>query len=394
MVMEQLIATPYDFNAPRQIMVGGGTFRKLPEMVNLVNGTHVLIVTDGYLLEQGIAGETVIRLSEAGIRSVVFHGVSPDPSMDSVQEGLRLLQEHSCDAIVALGGGSPIDAAKAISILATNDGPLNRYAGYHQVPNPGIPLIAVPTTAGTGSEATRVAVITDTQRQVKMMLFDNALLPDIAVVDYQLSMTMPPQLTAYVGVDTLTHGLEAYVSKRRNPFSDPFALSCIGLVGRHLIRAYEHPEDDGAREGMAIAACQGGLAFSNSSVCLVHGMSRPLGAVYHLAHGLSNAILLPTVVRFSVAGCVERYAAAAYAMGIVSPELNDIEAAEALAHALEALNERLNVPRLRDCVGVSLAVFEQSVGKMAADALASGSPQNNPVVPTIAEIEQLYLNCW
>lgn len=392
--MEQSIITPYDFNAPRRIVAGGGTFRRLPEMVKLVNGTNVLIVTDGYLLEQGLVGEAVNCLSESGIGSVVFHGVSPDPSIDSVQEGLGLLREHSCDVIVALGGGSPIDAAKAISILATNEGPLERYVGYHQVPNPGIPLIAVPTTAGTGSEATRVAVITDNQRQVKMMLFDNALLPDIAVVDYQLSRTMPPQLTAYVGVDTLTHGLEAYVSKRQNPFSDPFALSCIGLVGRHLLEAYEHPEDDEAREGMAIAACHGGLAFSNSSVCLVHGMSRPLGAVYHLAHGLSNAILLPTVVRFSMAGCVERYATAARTMGVIPLELSGLEAAEALVHALEVLNKRLNVPRLRDCVGVSLALFEQSVGKMAADALASGSPQNNPVVPTLAEIEQLYLNCW
>lgn len=394
MVMEQPIVTAYDFNAPRQIIAGGGTFGKLPELVIGLKGTHVLIVTDGYLLEQGLVREAISSLSEAGIKSVVFHRISPDPTMDSVLEGLALLRQHSCDAIVALGGGSPIDAAKAISVLATNDGPLTRYAGYHLIPNPGLPLIAVPTTAGTGSEATRVAVITDELRQVKMMLFDNALLPDIALVDYRLSMTMPPHLTAYVGVDTLTHGLEAYVSKKRNPFSDPIALSCIGLVGQHLLRAYTCPTDEAAREGMAIAACQGGLAFSNSSVCLVHGMSRPLGAVYHLAHGLSNAILLPAVTRFSVAGCEARYATAARTMGVVAPELTDVEAADALVYALEAMNRQLNVPRLRDCVGVSRATFEQSVSKMAADALASGSPQNNPVVPTTTEIEQLYLRCW
>src|SRR5690606_3418496 len=155
--------------------------------------------------------------------------VTPDPTVANVEEGLAMFKQHACDVIVALGGGSPIDAAKAIAIRATNEGPLHRYAGYHQIPNAGVPLIAVPTTAGTGSEATQVAVITDTERQVKMMMFDNALLPDIAIVDFQLSMSMPPPLTAYVGIDTLTHGLEAYVSKRQNPFSDPFALSCIRL---------------------------------------------------------------------------------------------------------------------------------------------------------------------
>lgn len=392
--MEHSTSNFCTFNAPRRILAGGGTVRRLPEMIKLLSGARVLIVTDGFLQKSGIVGETVSRLSAAGLSSVVFDAVTPDPTVANVQQGLNMFQQHACDVIVALGGGSPIDAAKAIAIMATNEGPLQCYAGYHQIPNAGIPLIVVPTTAGTGSEATQVAVITDTERHVKMMLFDHALLPDIAIVDYQLSATMPPQLTAYVGIDTLTHGLEAYVSKRQNPFSDPFALSCIGLVGRHLVRSYEHPHDEDARQGMATAACHGGLAFSNSSVCLVHGMSRPLGAVYHLAHGLSNAILLPTVVRFSIAGNIERYAAAAQAMGILSSETEPLAAAELLAGSLQELNKRLSVPRLRDCVGVTFAEFERSVSKMAVDALASGSPQNNPVVPSQAEIEQLYLTCW
>lgn len=392
--MEQKLSRLFQFNAPRQILAGGESLFELPAMVKLLNGTHVLIVTDAYLQKRGLVHETMRLLSAAGLSSVVYDAVTPDPTVANVEEGLTMFKQHACDVIVALGGGSPIDAAKAIAIRATNEGPLHRYAGYHQIPNAGVPLIAVPTTAGTGSEATQVAVITDTERQVKMMMFDNALLPDIAIVDFQLSMSMPPPLTAYVGIDTLTHGLEAYVSKRQNPFSDPFALSCIRLVGQHLVRAYEWPDDGEARQGMATAACHGGLAFSNSSVCLVHGMSRPLGAVYHLAHGLSNAILLPSVVRFSMAGSIDRYATAARAMGVASSETDSFAAAESLAGALAELNKRLQVPRLRDCVDVSLAEFERSVGKMASDALASGSPQNNPVVPSQAEIEQLYLACW
>lgn len=392
--MDQRPSILYHFNAPRRILAGGGSFHELPDMVKSLNGTRVLIVTDQFLQKSGLVGETVSRLSAAGLASAVFDGVTPDPTIGNVEDGLAMLRQQACDVIVALGGGSPIDAAKAIAIMATNEGPLQRYAGYHQIPKAGLPLIAVPTTAGTGSEATQVAVITDTERQVKMMMFDRALLPDMAIVDYRLSASMPAPLTAHVGVDTLTHGLEAFVSKRNNPFSDPFALSCIRLVGQYLVRAYEHPDDGDARQGMAIAACHGGLAFSNSSVCLVHGMSRPLGAVYHLAHGLSNAILLPSVVRFSLSGSIERYATAARVMGIAAPETSSSAAAESLASALEELNKRLKVPRLRDCVGVSVAEFERSVSKMATDALASGSPQNNPVVPARADIEQLYLSCW
>jgi len=257
-----------------------------------------------------------------------------------------------------------------------------------------VPLIVIPTTAGTGSEVTKVAVIGDTDRDVKMMMLDVNLLPTVALVDYELTLTMPASLTAHVGVDTLVHAVEAYVSKKANGLTDPIALSSIRLVAGNLLTAVEDPGNRAAREAMMLAACQGGMAFANSSVCLVHGMSRPIGALYHVPHGLSNATLLPAVVEFSVPGAPARYADIARAMGYATDADADAAACAALIAGLQELNRAVNVPSLRDCTKVSLEVFDRRVEKMASDALASGSPNNNPVVPDQAQIVELYHQAW
>ena len=244
------------------------------------------------------------------------------------------------------------------------------------------------------SEVTKVAVITDTERDVKMMILDQHLLPVVALVDYELTLSMPAPLTAHVGVDTLTHGIEAYVSRKASEMTDPIALSCIRLAATHLVKAWEEPENLAAREGMMLSATQGGMAFANSSVCLVHGMSRPLGLLFHIPHGLSNAMLLPAVTRFSLAGAEARYATVARTMGLCAANASDASAAASLVEGLEKLNARLEVPRIRDFKGATLEVFEAALEKMASDALASGSPANNPVVPTASEIVQLYREAW
>jgi alcohol dehydrogenase class IV len=272
--------------------------------------------------------------------------------------------------------------------------PIQSLAGYHKVMRPGLPLIAVPTTAGTGSEVTKVTVITDTERDVKMMMLDAHFTPSVAIVDYELTLSMPPALTAHVGLDTLTHGIEAYVSRKASLLTDALALSCVSLCARYLRRAVDNPNDLKARAAMAAAACQGGLAFANSSVCLVHGMSRPIGAVFHLPHGLSNATLLEVVTRFSLKGAPARYAEIARTMRLCGRQTPDAEACERLTEELASLSRELGVPRLRHCQGVHEARFKQVLPKMALDALASGSPQNNPVVPTAAEIEALYLQAF
>ncbi len=378
------------FDVPSSIIVGGGSRKGLPEQVRRLEASRVLLVSDAFLVESGVVEEMASGMREEGIDVSVFSDVQPDPTDRNVLDGVEVLRSSSAQAIVAVGGGSPIDTAKVIAVAATNEGPLSAFQGYHRIAKRGLPLIVVPTTAGTGSEATKVAVITDTQRDVKMMMLDRHLLPTVAIVDYELSMTMPASLTANVGVDTLTHAIEAFVSKKSNAMTDPIALSCIDLVARYLERAWKDPDDRKAREGMALAACQGGMAFSNSSVCLVHGMSRPIGAVFHVPHGLSNAILLPEVTRFSVAGAEERYARVSRTMGFASDEETDSAACAALVEGLVALNARLQVPRLSQCRGVDKDRFEANVEKMAQDALDSGSPQNNPLVPTAAEIVDLY----
>src|SRR6185503_7441103 len=245
----------------------------------------------------------------------------------NVHEGLELLRAEQCDLVIGFGGGSPMDAAKVIAVAATNEAPISDFAGYHRIARPGVPLILIPTTAGTGSEVTKVAVITDTQRDVKMMMLDVHLLARVALVDFELSLTMPASLTAHVGVDTLTHGIEAYVSRKANALTDPLATECIRMTTSHLGTAWQEPGNRRAREAMMVAACLGGMAFANSSVCLVHGMSRPIGAIFHLAHGLSNALLLPEITRWSFRGALPRYAQIAHLIGAAGRDTPDEVAA-------------------------------------------------------------------
>lgn len=382
------------FDAPSTILTGGGSRHHLANLVAELQAKRVLLVTDKGVVELGIANLITDILTSAGCAVCRFDEVQPDPTDKNVAAGFIALQEHEADLVVAVGGGSPIDTAKVIAVRSANKGPLSEYMGLHKILNTGLPLIAVPTTAGTGSEATKVAVITDTSRDVKMMMLSAPLMPRVAIVDFELSLSMPKGLTAAVGVDTLTHGIEAYVSKKRNAMVDPLALSCIRLVGTHLKQAWLNADDRAAREGMMLAACQGGMAFSNSSVCLVHGMSRPIGAVFHLPHGLSNAILLPTVTGYSWASAPERYADVARILGCAEAETSDPEACQALLRYLEELNDFLELPRLSQCRGVTREIFDEHVEKMARDAIDSGSPANNPRVPSQDEIIELYNEAW
>ena len=382
------------FDVPKTIVHGGGCRRQISTLVRELGGTRVLVVTDPGVIELGLVSELVDQLTSDEMSVALFSEVQADPTDDNVAAGVFALHQHQADVIVAIGGGSPIDTAKVIALRLANPQPLPEFMKLGHHAKPGLPLIVIPSTAGTGSEATKVAVITDTTRQMKMMMLSTSLLPSAALVDYELTMSMPPGLTAAVGVDTLTHGIEAYISRKANHLTDPLALHCISLCARHLRCAWNEPGNHQARAGMMLAATLGGMAFSNSSVCLVHGMSRPIGAVFHVPHGLSNAVLLPTVTRFSIASAQERYATVAYTVGCVSASASPVEACEALMEWLLELNSALKIPTLGQCRGVKREVFELEVEKMAADALASGSPAHNPRVPTAGEIVALYHRAW
>lgn len=375
--------------APRKILVGGGALQQLPALLRELGLARPLVVTDPWIVSSGMIDRVLAPLAEAGIGARVFSETVADPTDTVVEAGLAMLKRGGFDCLVGFGGGSPMDTAKAIGILAAA-GPGQHLRDF-KVPasadRAAMPLVCIPTTGGTGSEATRFTVITDTAHDEKMLIAGLGALPTAALVDYELTFSVPPRITADTGIDSLTHALEAFVSRRANPLADLYATAAMRLISGNLRKAYGSPRDAAARAGMMEGAMLAGLAFSNSSVALVHGMSRPLGAHFHVPHGLSNAMLLPAVTRFSLQAAQSRYAEAARIMGLSTGD--DATAAAALLAELEALNRELGVPSPRQ-FGIDEADFRRLLPRMAEQALASGSPGNNPRQPEAREIIGLY----
>jgi alcohol dehydrogenase class IV len=378
---------------PRVMRIGGGASAQLPEILAMLGLCRPLIVTDRYLRDSGRAGVLEDAVRAAGMPVRVFADTMPEPTAESIVAALAFLEEGDHDCVVGFGGGSPIDSAKAIAVLAIHGGRMRDYMAPHIQDTPGLPIVAIPTTAGTGSEATRFTIVTDETCDEKMLCIGLAYMPVAALVDFELTLTKPPRLTADTGIDALTHAIEAYVSRRANAFSDGFALMAMRAIGPNLRRVWADPADRDAREAMMLGSTQAGIAFSNASVALVHGMSRPIGAHFHVPHGLSNAMLLPIVTAFSAASALPRYAACARAMGVASEAEGDQSAVARLVEELERLNRDLAVPGPR-AYGIDEAKWETLLPTMARQALASGSPGNNPLTPTAEEIESLYRRVW
>jgi alcohol dehydrogenase class IV len=378
---------------PRIMRVGGGASREIGAVLQGLGLNRPLIVTDKFLLSHGQVGRLKTALGSSGIAAEVFADTVPDPTVATVEAGLAALKAGDFDCVVGFGGGSPIDSAKAIAVLGRHGGAMHDYKAPHQMDRPGLPIIAVPTTAGTGSEATRFTVITDETTDEKMLCIGLAFLPVAALVDYELTLTKPLRLTADTGVDALTHAIEAYVSRRANPFSDSLALAAMKAIATNLRTVCREPDNRPAREAMMLAATQAGIAFSNASVALVHGMSRPIGAFFHVPHGLSNAMLLPVVTAFSAGAALGRYADCARAMGVASEHDADEPAVSNLLQELAQLNRDLSVPSPR-AYGIDERRWQELLPVMAGQALASGSPANNPRIPSASEIEDLYRQVW
>ncbi|NKC31302.1 iron-containing alcohol dehydrogenase [Falsiroseomonas selenitidurans] len=377
--------------APRLMVMGGGAVAKLGEVLGQLGLSRPLVVTDPFMLSSGLLERALEPLRQAGMVPAVFSETVPDPTDTVIAAGVAVLAAGEYDCLVGFGGGSPMDTAKAMAILAA--APAGARMRDFKVPaaaNRGaVPIICVPTTAGTGSEATRFTVITDTETDEKMLIAGLGALPLAAVVDHELTFGLPARITADTGIDSLTHALEAFVSARANPVSDDYARSAMRLIAPNLRRVWADPQDAAAREAMMRGATLAGLAFSNASVALVHGMSRPIGAHFHVPHGLSNAMLLPAVTAFGLEAARPRYAEAARVMGIASEAEGDQAAAQRLVEELRALNRDLAVPSPARW-GIDAAKWEGLLPLMAKQALASGSPANNPRVPDEAEIVALY----
>ncbi len=378
-----------DIRIPSILKIGGGSFTEVSSILLRLGCKRPLLVTDPFMMKCGLAGVLHAQLIEAGLRCEIFHQTSPDPTSTIVDTGVGLYRAGAHDSLVSLGGGSPIDTAKAIGMLATNGGKVRDYKAPNAPPLAGPPHLAIPTTAGTGSEVTRFTVITDVESDEKMLIAGDVLLPTAAVVDYELTLTMPARLTADTGTDSLTHAIEAYVSRRANPFTDALALAAMKTIWRELPTCFQKPEDRKAREAMMLAATQAGIAFSNASVALVHGMSRPIGAHFHVPHGLSNAMLLPAVTAFSAEAATSRYADCARAMQVASASTPDDEAVAQLIRSLYARNAALEVPSPRQ-FGIDRERYFALIPIMTAQALASGSPANNPRIPSADEVAAIY----
>jgi alcohol dehydrogenase class IV len=377
----------FDFRIPSLIVTGAGAAQRAgAEAARLASSrkapAKALLVTDQNLVRVGHAPAVAENLKAAGLDVEIFAEVNTEPTSDHIASGTQRLKAAGCGVVVAVGGGAAIDAAKGIAVMATNPGAIGDYMGQDKVANPRLPLICIPTTAGTGSEVTRFVVITDTKTGVKFLMGSPLVVSDVALVDYTLTYTSPKEITAGAGLDAFIHALEALISKRANPLSDSLALSAMGRVAKNIHQAWAMPDDATAREQMALAALEAGIAFSNASVALIHGMSRPIGAHFHVPHGLSNAMLLPVVARFNQRAASEKLAQVALAMGVG-------RTARAAVGGITALCRELGIPGITG-YGIDPQAFMQTARQMAREAIDSGSPANNPRPATIAQIVRLY----
>jgi len=378
---------------PRMLQVGENASHATPTILASLGCRHPLIITDKMMVQLGYAKKIQSVLAEQDMQADIFDDTVPEPTVASIQAGVKKIQEGDYDSIIALGGGSPIDSAKAMSILGKFGGEMRDYKFPRIVTEAGLPIIAIPTTAGTGSEVTKVTIITDEKTDEKMLCMGIGFMPVAALVDYTLTLSLPARITADTGIDALTHAMEAYVSKKASLYSDGQALEAMRLIAPNLRRVYHDGTDKKAREAIMLGSTLAGIAFSNASVALVHGMSRPIGAAFHVPHGLSNAMLLPTVTEYSIPAAAERYADCARAMGIATEQDDDVSANKKLLVELRALNDELKVPTPEQ-FGIEREHFMGLLETMAEQALASGSPNNNPRVPCADEVIELYKKLW
>lgn len=355
-------------------------------------GKKPLIVTDDIMIKLGNVKilEEILKANDIGY--AIYSKVNSEPTDIMVEAGIEVYRQNSCDYLIAIGGGSPIDCMKAIGAMITNPGNINDYNGRELDNEPPV-LVAIPTTAGTGSETTKFSIITDTKNNIKMLLKGGKLIPTLAIIDPQFTMTVPANITAATGVDALTHAIEAYTSRRAFALTDTFAISAIQKLYDNLPIVYKEGNNVKAREMVAIAAAEAGIAFNNSSVTIVHGMSRPIGALFHVPHGLSNAILLIKCLYFLKDNAVERLSNLAKAIGVHRDGMSEIESCDAFIAAIENLLNTIEIPRITE-LKLDKEYFFANVDKMAKDAIDSGSPANTRKNPSHKDIVEIYTSLW
>ncbi|MBU4276883.1 MAG: iron-containing alcohol dehydrogenase [Proteobacteria bacterium] len=379
------------FLASKKTLLAKGAIAQAGPEAKKLGAKKVLVVTDAGVMKAGLAEVVRDSLSAAGLEVGVFDGILPEPPARVIDQCADEFRRGGYDLCLGLGGGSSLDSAKIVSNLAANPGSVLDYVGMDMLPKKGTPLILVPTTAGTGSEATRVMVLTDESDNTKKVVFSDYLLPDVSILDPELTLTVPPSVTADTGMDALVHAIETYVSVNATPYSEILSLQAIAMIARHLPQAYAKGGNLLARYNMLLAANLSGSAFASGGLGAVHGLAYVLGTEYHMAHGRSNAILLPHVMAFNLSGNLEKFANIAEAMGEDTTGLSPYEAAALSVEAVYSLMEAVNLSAQLGDYGVSRDDLPKLVqGGMAQARLFVPNPRDL----TEADVEKIYSNAF
>jgi len=376
----------FEFFTATPVVFGAGRLQSLDRELHRLGEGRLLIVTDQGVVGAGLLAALTAVLERAGREYAVFADVEPNPSVETVQRGEALLREAGCSALLAIRGGSAIDAAKAIGILARNEPPLQRYEGANKFPNAPLPVIAIPTTAGTGSEVTMSAVITDRARRYKMSIRGTAVAPRLALLDPRLLSSLPAGVAAATGMDALTHAVEAHVSLWAAPPAQALALHAIAMIAGHLRPFVANRGHAAAAGSMLVASTLAGAAFAHARVGVVHAMAHPLGGRYDVPHGVANAIVLPYAMEYNLIACPERFAQISRALGEQIDGLTTLEAARCAVDAVRRLAVDIGIPlTLR-----ATAAREDGIADMAGDAMEGGLALTNPRTVTFDDVSALY----
>ena len=379
------------FKTPEYTLIGSKALEEAKPYLKKC-GKKALIVTGKHVVLSDMMAELKKALEEIGIAYFVFDGITGEPTNVMIDEGIAAYKENGCDFCIGIGGGSPLDSAKAIAAMITNEGKIADYNGK-VIEKPIPPVVAIPTTAGTGSEATQFTVITDVEKDIKMLLKGGYLVPKIAIVDPAYTYSAPKSITAATGMDALTHAIEAYTSRKALPVTDTLAVSAVKRIMKYLPAAYKDGSDEKARYEMSVASYEAGICINNSTVTLVHGMSRPIGALFHVAHGISNAMLLTKCLAFALDGAYEKFANLGREIGAATAEDDDKTASEKFIEAINEICKICEIPTLLE-YGIPKDEFFAHMEKMAHDALTSGSPGNTMKPISEQDIIEIYKKLW
>jgi len=380
-------AQGFGFFLPTKLVYEVGAIKnKLAGEIKVLNTDKVLVVTDKGVVSAGLLTDVEEALKNDGITYQVFDDIEPNPSTDTCYKGYEMAKEMGAGALLAVGGGSPMDVAKAIAVLMTNGGNLDEYEGVDKFENDPLPFLAIPTTAGTGSEVTTFSVITIRARNYKMTIVSTRILPRVAILDPVVLKTVPAHVAAACGMDALTHAIESYINLVASPATDAFGAEAMRLIGKYLRQYVANRSNMEAAAGMLVASNLAGVAFGIARLGNVHAMAHPLGGFFNVPHGVANAILLPHVMKFNMLADDGKYKRIAELLGEDVSRLTDLEAAPLAIEAVEKLSAAIGIPKTLTEVGVK----EDKIPAMSADAMASGNVNINPRATTLQDIENLY----